>query len=255
MHLVNSFMCLINVYAYTIIVKLINNLIVFLFIRFIYFYFQRATLAEKEVNTLKEQLTMNNMPMLISPNNTGSNSPPLPIITQNGIPPPSPSTTPLSDSSMTGTPISNSNSGKLLNNNENCSNLSKKGDSNKDEIEKMEINDDDDSDTEANNKNSENAENEIDASKDKRNCSRKSPTMENSCSENLSNLSLNSSSRMNINNNDSKNSDNNILTTTTNTTKRSSSDKSLIEQLADKDREVSRIFHLYSFAFGLNHEK
>uniref|UniRef100_A0A336LRN4 Homeobox protein cut-like n=1 Tax=Culicoides sonorensis TaxID=179676 RepID=A0A336LRN4_CULSO len=149
---------------------------------------------------------------------------------------------------MTGTPISNTtNSGKLsLNNNENNSsnvinskNNNTKGDSIKEEeeIEKMEINDDDESDAEAdNNKNSENNENN-DASNDimkrsstnnNNNC-RKSPTMENSCSENLNNLSLNSSSRMNINNNDSKNSDNN---------KKSSSDKSLTEQLADKDREI-----------------
>lgn len=187
------------------------------------YFFQRATLAEKEVNTLKEQLTMNNMP--------GSTSPPLPIITQNGIPPPSPSTTPLSDSSMTGTPISGS---KLLNNNENSSNFSNNNKKSDNEmIEKMEINDESDAETD-NIKNRENAENEIEAAlADKRSSCRKSPTMENSCSENLSNLSLNSSSRMNINNNDSKNSDNN------NTTKKSSSDKSLTEQLADKDREVS----------------
>ncbi|XP_063708937.1 homeobox protein cut [Culicoides brevitarsis] len=189
------------------------------------FWEQRATLAEKEVNTLKEQLTMNNLP--------GSTSPP--IITQNGIPPPSPSTTPLSDSSMAGTPISNNNSGsKLLNNNENCSNTRSSNNTKSDEVEKMEINDDDSDNEDNSNKKSENAENEIEE-KCISSC-RKSPTMENSCSENLNNLSLNSSSRMNINNNDSKNSDNNILTT-----KKSSSDKSLTEQLADKDREIKTL--------------
>jgi hypothetical protein len=77
---------------------------------------QRATLAEKEVNTLKEQLTTT-ATSKTQTNATLSNSTTTTTITQNGTSPPSPSTTPLSLLSDNNDNHSNGNGNKLLNNN------------------------------------------------------------------------------------------------------------------------------------------
>lgn len=82
-----------------------------------FFYFvslQRATLAEKEVNTLKEQLTSTTTSKTQT-NTTLSNSTTTTTITQNGTSPPSPSTTPLS--LLSDNNDNHSSSNKLLNNN------------------------------------------------------------------------------------------------------------------------------------------
>jgi hypothetical protein len=75
---------------------------------------QRATLAEKEVNTLKEQLTTTTTSKTQT-NTTLSNSTTATTITQNGTSPPSPSTTPLS--LLSDNNDNHSNGNKLLNNN------------------------------------------------------------------------------------------------------------------------------------------
>lgn len=86
---------------------------------FCFFFLQRATLAEKEVNTLKEQLTTTTTSKTQT-NTTLSNSTAATTITQNGTSPPSPSTTPLS--LLSDNNDNHSTSNKLLNNNsiKNC---------------------------------------------------------------------------------------------------------------------------------------
>ncbi|CRL05431.1 CLUMA_CG018473, isoform A [Clunio marinus] len=76
--------------------------------------FHRATLAEKEVNTLKEQLT-STATSKTQTNTTLSNSTTTTTITQNGTSPPSPSTTPLS--LLSDNNDNHNTSNKLLNNN------------------------------------------------------------------------------------------------------------------------------------------